>query len=158
MEKRLDGRPVTVVNQGFSHALASLQYEIKDVRTQMLQPTKAAGRACAVRRDVLGQLLRDVLAQVALESSDAAPDIGALGYWSVNAETQHGTHATRPDKERSAGTESDRRAHERKKTDQWYRRGVVTVHDPCIGSLDRDLSVGRIGDDSAAITVGAGGA
>ena len=96
-------------------------------------------------------------AQIVLESSDAAPDMGALGYWSANAETQHGTDATHTDEERSADTESDRGAHERKKTDQWYLRGVVTVHDPCIGSLDRDLSVRRVGDDFAAFRVGAGG-
>src|SRR5438067_1449870 len=76
------------------------------------------------------QLPRDARAQVVLESSDAAPYVGTSGYWSTNTETEYGTHATDADEGRSAHTESDRHAHEREETDQWYLRGVFTVHDP----------------------------
>jgi hypothetical protein len=82
-----------------------------------------------------------VLAQEALGRSNAAPNIRASGHRPPEAETQHGAHATRPDEERSADAECDRGAHERKKTDEWYRRWVIAVHDPCIGSLDRELSL-----------------
>jgi len=91
---------------------------------------------------VLAPLLQAVRAQVALDGPDAAPDIGASRNRPAKAEAQHGAHATRPDEEWPADTESDRGAHVRKKADQWYGRRVVTVHDPCIGSLHRGLSVG----------------
>ena len=90
-----------------------------------------------------------VVAEIALDISDSVSHMGARSGRPKKTEAKRDAYGTKPKKCQPAESERNRRAHERKKAGQWYLRLVVTVHDPCIGSLEREMSVGLVRSESA---------